>query len=169
MLLQRYLWLSFAFSIGALASALTAQYFFHFEPCLLCVWQRVPYFVILLLGIAGLVQIQDYCKLAAITKLIIFCFAIGAALAFYHVGVEQHWWKSTGCQATIAQTIEELRAQLYAKKITPCDQAAWQFAGLSMAAWNAIASFAFMSLGLFCGLKDRYNARQKEYIIKNSR
>lgn len=159
MLLRHYLWLSFAFSIGALALVLTAQYFFHFEPCLLCVWQRVPYFVILLLGIAGLVQMQDHSELAAIIKLIILCFAVGAALAFYHVGVEQHWWKSTGCQVTIAQTIEELRAQLYAKKITPCDQVAWQFAGLSMAAWNAIASFAFMSLGLFCRLKDKKYVR----------
>jgi disulfide bond formation protein DsbB len=70
-------------------------------------------------------------------------FAAGAALAFYHVGVEQHWFagpSSCTTNTTGAQTIDDLRKQLLATEPVLCDQVQWSFLGVSLAGLNLIAS-----------------------------
>jgi disulfide bond formation protein DsbB len=77
-------------------------------------------------------------------------FAAGTVLAFYHVGVEHHWFAGpTACtgSATGAQTIDELRAQLLGRQPVNCDEPAWRMFGISLAGWNALTSLA---LTLFC-------------------
>ena len=44
--------------------------------------------------------------------------------------------------AVSAQTVEELRAQLLAAPVVPCDEVAWSLFGVSMAGYNAVVSLA---------------------------
>jgi disulfide bond formation protein DsbB len=75
--------------------------------------------------------------------------AASAGLAGYHVGVEQHWWESPACAAggdIGALSAQELLAQIRGAPIVRCDEVAWSLFGLSMAAWNALASLGLGAL-----------------------
>ena len=92
-----------AVSLAALAAAFAGQYLVGLEPCVLCLWQRVPFAaaaVIAGIGLLAPVAGGQSLLLAGLTAVI---FALGGALAFYHVGVQQHWWSSlAGCGGVAA-------------------------------------------------------------------
>jgi disulfide bond formation protein DsbB len=73
----------------------------------------------------------------------------GAALAFYHAGVEQGWW--AGPDTCVAARIDglstaELIARIKAAPLVRCDEIPWSFLGLSMAAWNAVAQVVLAAM-----------------------
>lgn len=138
-----------AFSLGA---AYTAQYLFGLEPCILCLYQRIPFAITLVLGLVGLVAARVAQPVILLSAIVFLC---GSGLAFYHHGVEQHWWVShfEACAGDTAITeAADPQAALAALLETPsvrCDEIPWidPVVGWSMAAWNAIMSFL---LGLGC-------------------
>ena len=75
-------------SAGALTITLIAQYGFGFEPCQLCIYQRIPYASVLLFG-GGALAIGEWDN-RGVGYLFGTIFVIGATLAFYHLGVELH-------------------------------------------------------------------------------
>lgn len=141
-----------AVSLGALALAYGSQYWGGLAPCVLCFYQRAAYGAVILFATAALAcALKD--KEKATRMLTGFCalgFLAGAGIAFYHLGVEQHWWMGTeGCvdaAAVSAQTVEELRAQLLAAPVVPCDEVAWSLFGVSMAGYNAVVSLALAAV-----------------------
>jgi disulfide bond formation protein DsbB len=79
---------------------------------------------------------------AAILLLI---FAASSVLAFYHVGVEQHWFAGpTACTGSglAPKTIEELQAQLMGTMPVRCDQPQFVLFGITLAGGNLLASLA---------------------------
>lgn len=125
---------------GALALAFTSQFGFDLEPCVLCLYQRVPFALVIALGLAGLWRPEHARAALGLAALV---FLGGAALAFYHVGVEQHWWASaTGCTGDAERTYSpaELMQSLQAPIAKPCDAVDWTFLGVSMAGWNVVFS-----------------------------
>ena len=130
---------------GALVFALSMQHFAGLQPCPLCIWQRWPFGIVMALGLAGLVAARnpDHLKITAFAVFLAgLTFIAGGAVAFYHNGVEQHWWRSflEGCAVVLP---DDPVAMINALKSTPaarCDEVPWSFLGLSMAAWNAMAS-----------------------------
>ena len=78
-----------------------------------------------------------------VTVLCALLFAASAALAYYHVGVEQHWFAGpSACTGSVtgASSIEALKAQLLARQPVNCDEPAWRLFGISLAGWNLLAS-----------------------------
>jgi len=121
-------------------SALIIQYWLGHEPCKLCLYQRIPYFLSMLL-IIKILFIKKYEK---ITLLILFlAFMSSATLAFYHFGIEQGFFnESLACTAgDISKTLskEELLQQLKQNSIT-CKDVSFRILGLSLAAINTIFS-----------------------------
>lgn len=139
--------LLFLIGAGALAMAYTAQYGFGLEPCILCLYQRIPYAVVALLGAVGLAGPR---WLVPVFALAVLTFAGGGVLAFYHVGVEQHWWASVaGCgggptPATVSAA--DLLATLQTKQPKACDEVDWTILGVSMAGWNVLFSTLYAGL-----------------------
>jgi disulfide bond formation protein DsbB len=79
-------------------------------------------------------------------------FLTGAGIAFYHVGVEQHWFQGpTACTAggAAADSVDALRAQLMGRQPVMCDQVQWSLFGISLAGWNFLASLAMFG---FCAM-----------------
>ena len=72
----------------------------------------------------------------------------GAGLAGFHVGVEQQWWAGLAAcgGGAPAETAAELRERLLNTLPARCDEAAWTFFGLSMAAWNGLLSLGLAGL-----------------------
>lgn len=144
---------------AAIGTALTAQYGFGLHPCPLCLYQRMPYFAIFLLGLAALLPARrGRPKTAALlVALAAPVFMAGAAIAFYHHGVEQHWWASflEGCKVTLdTGDAQSLLSQIMAAGPARCDEIPWAdpVLGLSMAAWNAVISAAMAALSLLSAI-----------------
>jgi disulfide bond formation protein DsbB len=135
-------------SAGALLTAFAAQYWGGLQPCVLCLYQRWPYAVAIALALVALAL--GGAARGWVVALAGVAFAIGAAIAVFHVGVEHGWWQgTTECGATIkADTIEALRAQLLKAPVVRCTDVAWSFAGISMAGFNAIASVLLAAVTL---------------------
>jgi disulfide bond formation protein DsbB len=123
-------------------SALIIQYWLDHEPCNLCLYERIPYFLSMLL-IIKILFIKKYEK---ITFLILSLVFIGsAALAFYHFGIEQGFFsESLACTTgDLSKTLskEELLQQLKQNNIS-CKDVSFRILGLSLAAINTIFSLA---------------------------
>ena len=138
-----------AVSVVALCAALVAQYVFDLRPCVLCVYQRWAYVAAGLAGLAALTIFRAPGRgrsHAALIGLAALAFAAGAAIAGFHVGVEQGWWQGSAACVGAAGTpssIDALRQQLMAAPAVRCDEVAWALFGISMAGWNVLASVAF--------------------------
>jgi disulfide bond formation protein DsbB len=128
-------------AIGSISIAMTAQYVFGVEPCILCLYQRVPF---VLTGLLAILALRLKGSSALIPLIIILCGLIylsGAGIAFYQVGVEQHWWLS-GCSGTLPENVslDQLRASLMQKPEKSCDDLNWTLFGISMATYNVFFS-----------------------------
>ncbi|MCB9988794.1 MAG: disulfide bond formation protein B [Rhodospirillales bacterium] len=139
----------------SLGAAYTTQYGFGLQPCILCLFQRVPYALIILLGGTGLWAIKTGKAPALIPALVFassFVFLCGGIIASYHVGVEQHWWTSflEGCRGgAFSGDAKDILAQIESTPSVPCDRIPWEMFGISMAGYNALLSMGF---AIGCGL-----------------
>jgi disulfide bond formation protein DsbB len=136
-------WLIAFASAAILAVVFVSQYGFGLEPCHLCLWQRLPYAIVLGLSpVAAMLWSKPRLR-SMILGVYGMVLLAGAGLALYHVGIESHWWAATqscGSGDAMARTVDELREALAGKAIARCDEPAFVFLGLSMAGWNLIAA-----------------------------
>jgi disulfide bond formation protein DsbB len=124
---------------------LAFQYIGGLMPCALCLWQRWPHRVAIVVAALGVAV--PHWVIAALGAL---SMAVSVGIALLHTGVERAWWNGPSvCGANAAQDLGSLSAtDLFDTTSGPllvlCNEAAWTFAGLSMASWNGV-----VSLGLF--------------------
>jgi disulfide bond formation protein DsbB len=129
-------------SAAIVGTALLVQYVGGLQPCELCLYQRWPYYAAIVATGVALISSGER-AMRAVIALCALLFAASTALAFYHVGVEQHWFAGpSACtgSATGASSIEALKAQLLARQPVNCDEPAWRLFGISLAGWNLLAS-----------------------------
>jgi disulfide bond formation protein DsbB len=138
-------------SAAILLAALALQYLRGLPPCPLCIWQRWPYVALIALGLIGW-RWRPRATLGLATLVLLG----GAALAAYHVGIEQGWWAlPAGCVAgQSAETVEDLR-RLLAEAPPACDQVSFAFLGLTLAGWNLVASLLLGAFTLSAALGPR--------------
>jgi len=122
-------------------SALIIQYWLGHEPCKLCIYERIPYFLSILL----LIKILLFKKYEKITLFILFLiFTASAVLAFFHFGIEQDFFsESFVCKAgDLSGTLskEQLLEQLNKYNIISCKDVSFRVLGLSLATINTILS-----------------------------
>ena len=121
-------------------SALIIQYWLGHEPCKLCLYERIPYFLSILL-IVKILFIKRYEKITLLILSIVF--TISAALAFYHFGIEQGFFnESLSCTAgNLSENLskEEILEKLKKNSIS-CKDVSFKIFGFSLAATNTIFS-----------------------------
>lgn len=130
-------------SVGALAIALLGQYAAAIAPCVLCLYARVPYLVAAILAVTGLLVLRSPAWQSRLASACAAVFAGGAALALFHVGVENHWWAGpAGCRGELAgaDALSTLLQGSNATTLRPCDEDVWRLFGVSLAGWNGLAS-----------------------------
>lgn len=145
----------------ALISAYVAQYVFDYQPCILCLYQRVPFFAVLLFGLA-IILVPNFKKFQKIAVLLCSLFLLSnVILAGYHVGVEKKIFRGpTTCsdQSNLNEIsdVNQLMDKISKTKAVKCDTPSFVFLGLSMAAWNLIYCLFLLisTLILFIG-RDR--------------
>ena len=141
-----FLIIIFAVISLAIISALIIQYWLGHEPCKLCLYQRIPYFLAILL----IIKIFFFKKYEKITLLILtLIFVSSATLAFYHFGIEQGFFsESLACTAPdLSKTLskEQLLEQLKQNNIS-CKDVSFRILGLSLAAINTIFSLVLSAI-----------------------
>ena len=129
-----------AFSILSLSTAYFIQYVLGHKPCNLCIIERIPYIVAIIL-ISLIFILNRYQKI--ISSLILILFIFGAVVSFYHFGIEQGFFsESLVCDLGNSQPLnkEELLNQLKKTKIVSCKDVTFRFLGLSLATINTVIS-----------------------------
>lgn len=133
-----------------LATAYAFEYLANLQPCVLCIYQRIPYAVAI-----GLMLVAAILRKNSQFNLILFIatsvvFAIGSAIAIFHIGIEQHLWQGTPECGNFMETdsVEALRKQLLAQPIVRCDEVAWSLFGISMTGYNFLISTSLLLYSL---------------------
>jgi disulfide bond formation protein DsbB len=139
-------------TVAILSSAYSAQYIGGLRPCILCLYERIPW---LITGALMLVTILMQFSGPARRGILLFAGLLmlaGAGLGGYHVGVEQEIFQPpTTCSATTTpSTLNELKALLETTMPPRCDEISWSLFGISLAGYNALASLA-MGLAALIG------------------
>ena len=140
-----FLIIIFAVISLTIISALIIQYWLDHEPCKLCLYQRIPYFLAILL----IIKIFFFKKYDKITLLILsLIFICSSALAFYHFGIEQGFFnESLACTTPdVSKTLsKEQLMELLKQNSVSCKDVSFKILGLSLAAINTIFSL-FLSV-----------------------
>jgi len=130
-----------------LGSALMSQYWGGLAPCELCLLQRWPWAAAILVALGAFIT-GSRPALPWVALVLALVFALGVAFAFYHVGVEQHWFAGpTACTASgSATTLEEMKRQILGTAPVLCDRVQWSLIGVSLAGWNLLASLGMAAV-----------------------
>ena len=123
-----------------LISAFVIEYGLGHQPCKLCLYERIPYILSILL----IIKILFVKKYEKITLFILFLiFIASTVLAFYHFGIEQGFFsESFACKAgDLSEDLskEQLLEQLNKNSIS-CKDVSFRVLGLSLATINTILS-----------------------------
>jgi disulfide bond formation protein DsbB len=114
-------------------------------PCELCIYQRIPYFIIIILVLINfnrnfnlILNIKTICFISSLL------FLSSSTIAIYHVGVEKGFFQ-TSCAPNQPQSfsLEEIQKAIHSPITPSCNNIPIELFGISMAGYNFIAS-------LFC-------------------
>ena len=132
--------LIFLISFLALASAFFIEYVLGHQPCNLCILERIPYLLALIIIILNykFIQFERYFIL-----LLILIFLAATILSLYHLGIEQGFIKeSLVCDLKKGSDLlskESILKQLQEKNIS-CKDVTFKIIGLSLTSYNIIIS-----------------------------
>jgi disulfide bond formation protein DsbB len=127
-------------SAALLLGAFGFQYLGGLAPCAMCLWQRWPHAVAIVLAAVGIALPHALVALAGALSML-----AGAGIALLHTGVERGWWSlnlacTGGAEDLGAMDVTALLDPTQGAGIVLCTEVAWSFLGLSMASWNGLAS-----------------------------
>src|SRR5258708_33001657 len=137
-----------AASAIVLGAALVSQYWGGLAPCELCLLQRWPWAGAIAISLVALL-VDSRTALPWVALLLAVVFALGGSIAFYHVGVEQHWFAGpSACTVSGggAITLEDMKRQILGTAPVLCDRVQWSLFGVSIAGWNLLASLAMAAV-----------------------
>lgn len=141
----RYGGLTLFLTAGVILTALGFQYLGGYAPCPLCLMQRYAYYAGIPLLFIAMALVAEMPRLAGfIFFAVALAFLANAGLAGYHAGVEWKFWPGPETCSTalpLPTNAADILGSLDTIKVPRCDEAAWTFAGLSMAGWNVTVSF----------------------------
>jgi disulfide bond formation protein DsbB len=148
----------------AIASALFIESI-GYEPCVLCLRQRYPYYVALPVLAAAIGFGMAGSRFAGWSRGMLqiarFCFSISFVLAGYHVGVEQGLWEGPSSCVTRAldmSSLDAFAAQISNTMMVSCNTPTFTLLGFSLAWWNLAVSFlihAILAHGIHGGTRTR--------------
>lgn len=139
---------------AVLATVYAVEYLLGYPPCPLCLYQRIPWFFLLIISLLGWrVQTRTGHPPNLILGLLLAIILVSIGLAGHHTGVEFRWWdgpKNCGGVGAISD-IAELKKKLLETPPIRCDQPDFTFLGASLALWNLIGS-AILALAILLRL-----------------
>ena len=139
--------LIFLLCLSSICYAFFVEFFLGYKPCILCKYQRVPYFLGLLIGLFGFLKPSN-------TKMCIYVFLtflISMTLSGYHVGIEQELYQSIfNCSDDNLNILEGGKLLESLSVINPdCRNVNFAIFGVSLATINFVLSFVISSVSYY--------------------
>ena len=135
-----YLNFIFLLCLISIISAYFIEYVLGHQPCSLCLIERIPYGLGLILITLNYILVKNE---RFIILLLILIFAFSLILSFYHFGIEQGFFEeSVVCGLKDALNIitkEEILKQLQVNTVS-CKDVTFRIFGFSLTAFNMIIS-----------------------------
>lgn len=138
--IYKYFIYIFVINLFVVSSALFIEYILKVKPCALCIYQRYPYYLILLFS--ALFFFKNNWKNQLII-LIIITSIVSFFLATYHVGIEYGLINElSSCKTEVGKNISKdiLLKELQSKLAPSCKEVDFKLFGLSLASINMIMS-----------------------------
>ena len=156
---ESYLKLIFIISFISIITAFFIEYILGYQPCNLCLIERVPYALSLILIIINYTTRIDE-KFIILLLILIFTFSF--LISIYHFGIEQGYLEESAvCGLKNAAEIiskEELLLQL-SKPFISCKDVTFRIFGLSLTSINVIVSFLITIILIKTYTKNEKNKR----------
>jgi len=144
--INTYFKIIFFISLISLISAFFIEYLLGHQPCNLCLIQRIPYGLSMILIIFSFFQKKNN-EFVVLLLIIIFSFSL--IISFYHFGIEQDFFEeSTVCGLKNVSDIiskEELLKQFQEKTVS-CKDVTFRIFGFSLTTFNIIISLILIFL-----------------------
>ena len=141
-----YLKIIFFISLISLISAFFIEYVLGYQPCNLCLIQRIPYGLSLILLILNYFRKKNE-KFIILLLTMIFSFSF--LISLYHFGIEQGFFdESAVCTIKNMSNIinkEELLKQLQVKTVS-CKDVTFRIFGFSLTTFNIMVSLIIVFL-----------------------
>jgi disulfide bond formation protein DsbB len=130
----------FLISVIALVSAFFIEYVLGHQPCNLCILERIPYLLALIIILLNF-KFSHFEKFFILLLIIIFL--VGAIISLYHLGIELGFiQESLVCDLKSASDLlskEEILKQLQEKNVS-CKDVTFKIFGLSLTSYNILIS-----------------------------
>ena len=132
--------LIFLISVVALTSAFFIEYFLGHQPCNLCILERIPYLLAIIIIVLNykFVHLEKYFIL-----LLMLIFFAATILSLYHLSIEQGFIEeSLVCDLKNGSNLlskEDILKQLQEKNVS-CKDVTFKILGLSLTSYNIIIS-----------------------------
>lgn len=127
-------------SFVALLSAFFIEYVLGHQPCNLCILERIPYVIAIVIILLNY-KFSQFEKIFLVLLVIVFLTA--TILSFYHFGIEQGFIEeSLVCDlknSSEATSKEEILKQLQEQKVS-CKDVTFKIFGLSLTTYNIVIS-----------------------------
>ena len=144
-------------SVIAISIALIAEYFFEILPCKMCLYQRYPYYFIIIFSLVYFFTKKT--PLAWYYWIINFSFIIGLFFSLWHVGIEQKILPGlSGCSNIIEKTssLKNLKEQIINQNVINCNEITWSVMSVSMATYNSLLLLILLLLNIKFTLESAY-------------
>ena len=146
--IDTYLKIIFSISLISLISAFFIEYALGYQPCNLCLIQRIPYGLSIILIILNYLQRKNE---VFFILLLILIFSFSLIISFYHFGIEQGFFEeSTVCGVKNTSDIiskEEILKQLQEKTVS-CKDVTFRIFGFSLTTFNIVISLILVIISI---------------------
>ena len=142
-------------SIFSISSALYIEYAMSIPACKLCLYQRVPYIISIILCFFG----YFFSKNSMWIYLLVLTFLSSFVISGYHVGIENNiFMEFSGCKNENINTTDKAELLQSLNNFLPsCKEVNFKIFGLSLATINFILSIALTSITI----KYLYNEKNR--------
>ena len=126
-------------SMISIISALYIEYILRYEPCKLCIYQRLPYIAAIFISFIGF----NYSSNDKILIILIMIFVLSAIISGYHFGIENNLFDELSACVNDSLDISnksKLLESLNQSMPVNCKDATFKILGVSLAAINTILS-----------------------------
>jgi len=144
--INTYLKIIFFISLISVLSALFIEHILGHQPCNLCLMQRIPYGLSIILIFSNYFLKKDQ-KFVVMLLALIFSFSF--IISFYHFGIEQGFFEESAIcglkNATEIISKEEILKQLQTKTVN-CKDVTFRIFGFSLTTFNMFFSLILVFL-----------------------
>ena len=142
--IKKFYIIIFITSLLSLLIALYIEFFLGYQPCKLCIYQRMPYLISIFVTFLGI----NYSKNLIWLYALLITFFSSFLLSGYHFGIEKEIFSEfSGCTTnSLNITDKNELLKLLSSEVNSCKNVEFKIFGLSLATINFLLSFLIFVL-----------------------